>query len=276
MTETIATARSFLFVPGDRPERFAKAAASGADVVVLDLEDAVAPADKPAAREHVRAWLDRGNQAAVRVNAHGTPWYDDDLAVVGGRAVAVMVPKAGDPATLETLARSLRGGTGIVPLIETAAGVVGATAVCAATGVIRPAFGSVDLAAQLGVDHRSFDALAAARSALVLAAAASGRAAPIDGVTTTLTDDTALQSDIGRAAALGFTAKLCIHPRQVSAVNTGFSPTAEDIAWARAVVEGAEDGSVTVHNGQMVDRPVLLRAHAILARARREDGARQG
>jgi citrate lyase subunit beta/citryl-CoA lyase len=268
MTEAIATARSFLFVPGDRPERFAKAAASDADVVLLDLEDAVAPDHKPAARDHVRAWLDAGNDAMVRINGSDTPWYDGDLAMVAGRARAVMLPKAADPTAIAALARALPDGTGLVPLVETAAGVIGAPAVCAAPGVVRPAFGTVDLAAELGVAPDSFEALGAARSALVLAAAAAGRAAPIDGVTLALDDDTVLRTDIERATASGCTAKLCVHPRQVPAVNDGFTPTADDIAWARRIVATAADGSVTVHDGRMVDRPVLLRARHILARAR--------
>lgn len=168
--------RSFLFVPGDRPDRFAKAAASGADVVVLDLEDAVAPGRKEQAREHVRHWLSGGNRAVVRINAAGTPWHDDDVAAVGA-AVAVMVPKAEEPLDL---------GVPTIPLIETAAGVLNAVAICAGKCVLRPALGSVDLAAQLGVDHRSHEALRHARSDLVLAAAAAGCGAPIDGVTTAL------------------------------------------------------------------------------------------
>jgi citrate lyase subunit beta / citryl-CoA lyase len=107
ITDT-AAARSFLFVPGDRPDRFAKAAASGADAVVLDLEDAVSPQAKLGAREHVRAWLAQGNQAVVRVNAGGTAWHSDDIALIAacsGAVAAVMVPKAEDPGRLQALSR---------------------------------------------------------------------------------------------------------------------------------------------------------------------------
>lgn len=271
MMDVIATARSFLFVPGDRPERFDKAAASGADVVLLDLEDAVAPSHKTTARDHVRTWLDDGGNAIVRINDPGTPWYDEDVRMIAGRTRAVMLPKAEDPTALDKLAQALPDGTGLIPLIETATGIVGAAAVCAAAGVVRPAFGSVDLAAELGVDHASIAALTHARSSLVLAAAAAGRVAPIDGVTTALEDEAALHTDITHAASLGYTAKLCIHPRQVAAVNTGFTPTADDIAWAHEITETTSDGSVTVHDGQMIDRPVLLQARNILARARHGD-----
>ncbi|MEU0507846.1 MULTISPECIES: HpcH/HpaI aldolase/citrate lyase family protein [Amycolatopsis] len=256
----IAGARSFLFVPGHRPDRFAKAAASGCDVVVLDLEDAVGPDSKTQGREHVRAWLADGHDAVVRINGPGTPWFDDDLALAG-RATAVLVPKAEDPAVLESI------GAPVIPLIETALGVTRAVEVCAAEGVVRPAFGSIDLAAQLGVDHRSHTALLHARSAVVLAAAATGRAAPIDGVTTTLDDPAVLRADLAHAIELGFTGKLCIHPRQVDAVNAAFTPSEKEVQWAKEILASVTDGSVGVHNGQMVDRPVILRAQAILERS---------
>ncbi|WP_020415900.1 CoA ester lyase [Amycolatopsis sp. ATCC 39116] len=259
----IAGARSFLFVPGHRPDRFAKAAASGCDVVVLDLEDAVGPDQKASAREHVRAWLASG-EAVVRINGPGTPWFDDDLAAVADHATAVMVPKAEDPAVLASI------GTPVIPLIETALGVARAVEVCAAEGVVRPAFGSIDLAAQLGVDHHSHTALQHARSAVVIAAAAAGRAAPIDGVTTELEDPAVLRADLAHAIELGFTGKLCIHPNQIDPVNAAFTPSGEEVQWAKEILSSVTDGSVGVHNGQMVDRPVVLRAQAILARAREE------
>jgi citrate lyase subunit beta/citryl-CoA lyase len=257
----VAAARSFLFVPGHRPDRFAKAEAAGADVVVLDLEDAVGAELKAAARENVRAWLEAGHEAVVRINAADTPWFAEDVAVAGALATAVMVPKAEDPAVLGELS-----GMGIVPLIETALGIVRSVALCGAPSVIRLAFGSVDLAAELGVDHRSQEALRHARSAVVLAAAAAGRPGPIDGVTTALDDKSALTADIEAAITLGFTGKLCIHPRQVDHVNRAFTPSATDVQWARDVLAASADGSVVVLNGQMIDRPVLLRAERILAR----------
>ncbi|MFJ4104152.1 HpcH/HpaI aldolase/citrate lyase family protein [Amycolatopsis japonica] len=263
MNET--SAKTFLFVPGHRPDRFAKAAASGADVVILDLEDAVAPERKEFARAHVRAWLDEGHQAIVRINGAGTAWYHEDVASIG-RALAVMLPKAEVPAEIDSLAGRLPG-VPIVPLVETAAGIANAVAVCGADAVVRPAFGSVDLAAQLGVDHRSHEALRYARSALVVAAAATGRAAPIDGVTTELDDEAALIADLDHAKTLGFTGKLCVHPRQVAVADRGLAPSASEIEWARGVAALVGDGSVTVAGGQMIDKPVEARARAILERA---------
>jgi citrate lyase subunit beta/citryl-CoA lyase len=270
MTSDILAARTFLFVPGDRPDRFAKATACSADIVILDLEDAVSPDTKGIAREHVRSWLDQGNHAIVRINAIGTPWYTDDVALITGCSTvppAIMVPKAEDPGSLESLSRSLPPGTGIIPLIETAGGIMNAAALCAQAGVLRPAFGSVDLATQLHVDHRSHDALLYARSALVLAAATAGCAAPVDGVTTNLTDDSPLRADLEHAVSLGFTGKLCIHPRQVIVANRCLVPTDADVVWARGILARAQGKSVTVHDGQMIDRPLILRAQAILTRA---------
>jgi citrate lyase subunit beta / citryl-CoA lyase len=134
MSVSIAAARTFLFVPGDRPERFAKAAASGADVVVLDLEDAVAQDRKHAARGHVREWLGARHPSAVRVNAAGTLWHWDDIAMICGQhdaVTAVMVPKAEDAQRLAALSRELPAGMRIIPLIETAAGIARAVPLCA-------------------------------------------------------------------------------------------------------------------------------------------------
>lgn len=262
MNATLAGARTFLFVPGHRPDRFAKAQAAGPDAIILDLEDAVAPADKEAARDHVSAWLADGNEAVVRINAVGTPWHEADVEAVAGRVSAVMVPKAEDPAALRALRSA---GLELIPLIETALGVTQAAAVCA--GVVRPAFGSIDLATQLGVDARSHEALRQARSTVVLAAAAAGCGAPIDGVTTSLKDEAALVADLRHAAELGFTAKLCIHPSQLAAAAEAFTPTAEQIEWARAVLAAGADGAATAVAGEMVDKPVIRRAESILSRA---------
>jgi citrate lyase subunit beta/citryl-CoA lyase len=254
----IAAARSLLFVPGDRPDRFAKAAAAGADVVVLDLEDAVAPDAKVRARAHVVAWLAAGNPGVVRINAAGTRWHDDDVAAVRELASAVMVPKASRP-------DDLAGLPSVLPLIETAAGVAFAHVLCGVSTVVRPVFGSVDLAAELGVDPASHTALLHARSTLVVAAAAAGCAPPVDGVTTALTDEDAVRRDTEHAAALGFTGKLCVHPKQVEPVHAALRPSAAELTWARTVLAASTRGAVAV-DGQLVDRPVVLRARRLLDR----------
>ncbi|MCE3555994.1 CoA ester lyase [Pseudonocardia sp. RS11V-5] len=278
VTPTAATdllgARTLLFVPGDRPERFAKAAASGADLIVLDLEDAVAPAAKPAAREAVREWLAAGNPGMVRINPPGTEWYDDDVAAVVGAPgtgaagpAPVMLPKAQDPAEVAELVAALGPAAQVVPLVETALGVHRAVEVCGVEGVVRAGFGSVDLASELGVDPVDREALRFARSALVLGSRAAGAAAPIDGVTTAVRDEPLLLEDCAHGLSLGFTAKMCIHPAQVGPVATAFSPTPEQVEWARAVVGASAAGGVAVVDGKMIDKPVVERARALLLRA---------
>jgi citrate lyase subunit beta/citryl-CoA lyase len=258
------SARSFLFVPGDRPERFAKAAESGADAVVLDLEDAVAPAVKAEALEHVVAWLGAGNAAVVRVNAAGTPTHDTELAALAGTGAVVMLPKT-DSAAQVAAVRARVGA--VLALVETPRGVTAADEIAAA-GVVRLALGTVDLAAELGVDPASPSAFAYSRGRLVMASAAAGLPGPVDGVTVRLDDPTVLDVDLAHARELGLGAKLCIHPKQVAAVNAAFSPSAAELAWAERIVFAAEASSsgVVVVDGAMVDAPVVTRARRILSR----------
>jgi citrate lyase subunit beta / citryl-CoA lyase len=269
--ESLAIARTLLFVPGHVPDRFVKATASGADAVVLDLEDAVAPIHKDEARRHVLAWLEADHEALVRINAIGTPWHADDVAALRGQARAVMVPKAENPGWVAAVRDSLPANSTIMPLIETAAGVLHAGAICALDAVVRPAFGHIDLAAQLGVSPDARPALVTARSTVVLAAAAAGCAPPVDGITTTIGDIDLLTADTRHAAELGFTGKLCIHPGQIAPVHAALAPTEIEVAWARDVLAVCDDGSVTAHNGQMIDRPVLIRARRLVSLAERSD-----
>lgn len=259
----VSTGRTFLFVPGDRPERFAKAAASGADVVVLDLEDAVAPEARSNALAHVVAWLEAGHSGVVRVNGLGMPTHDEEIAALRSANAGIMLPKAEDAAAVESLVAEFEESP-VVLLIETALGIENAYDICRVRGVTRAAFGSVDLAAQLGVDPASQDALRWARSRVVNASAAAGLPAPIDGVTTSLADDAALTGDISAARTLGFGAKLCIHPRQVSVVHAMLAASPEEIERARRVLAVAAEGGVAVLDGQMVDAPVVAHARRIL------------
>ena len=261
---SVREARTLLFVPGHRPDRFAKAAAAGADLVILDLEDAVAAADKDRARDEVVAHLDGAGPAVVRVNGAGTPWYEADVAALRDRRCAVMVPKAEPGAALEDLMGRLAAGTPVVALVETASGVLGAAEVARIPGVTRLAFGSLDLAAQLDVDPADHAALTHARAAVVIACAAAGLPGPVDGVTPAVDDMEAVREDAEHGRRLGFTAKLCIHPRQLAAVRSVFTPSPARRAWARAVLALA-DGPVAVLDGQMVDAPVVARALSILA-----------
>lgn len=245
--------------------------------MILDLEDAVAVGAKAAAREAIRGFLESvagtgGDTAAgvvVRINGVDTAWFADDVAAVGHGRCAVLVPKAHSETELAELADALPPGTPLIALLETARGVLAAAEVCSVPAVVRAAFGSVDLGAELGVDPDDRDALRYARSAVVLGSAAAGCAAPLDGVTTKPSDDDRLSTDVAHAAALGFGGKLCIHPAQVSAVNALFTPAAAEVAWAERVLAQAQTEGASIVDGAMVDKPVLDRARAILARAQR-------
>ncbi len=285
-------ARSLLFVPADRPDRFEKALASGADAVVVDLEDAVAPQAKDEARAALAAWLAArapqspqsggnrqrsaqsggiGQRSAgavgiiVRVNSADTPWFQDDLALSGQPGVAaVMLPKAEDAETLAALRRA--GARALVPLIESAVGFARLQVIASSPGVERLAFGSIDLQVDLGMRGALEEELVYFRSQLVLGSRLAGLAAPIDGVTTALDDPACLKEDSLRARRLGFGGKLCIHPRQVAAVNESFSPSAEELAWAGRVLDAAavSAGAAVAVDGKMIDKPVILRARAVL------------
>jgi citrate lyase subunit beta/citryl-CoA lyase len=260
----LARVRSFLFVPGDRPERFAKAVESGADMVILDLEDAVAAEAKDYARTAVVAWLSAGGQAVVRINAPGTAWgaADEALADLPG-VLAVMRPKAEPDAALARLAARKP----MIALIETARGVAEAAAVAAVPGVCRLALGAVDLCLELGITETR-DILLPVRLGLTIAAKSAGLPPPIDGVTVELRDEGVILAAVQHASALGFGGKLCIHPAQIAAVHRGFAPSAEELAWAKEVLAAAaaSGGAAAALRGQMIDRPVIERARQIFAR----------
>ena len=262
--------RSYLFVPADRPERYAKALASGADAVIVDLEDAVAAESKDRARAALAAWLDDGGRGiAVRINDAGSAAFAADLAIAARAGVdAVVVPKAERAADLAHIATMARGAA-LLPLIETATGIDRIGEIAAAPGVQRLAFGSIDLQLDLGIDGDG-EELLLFRSQLVLASRLASIATPIDGVSTAIDDAAAVEADTRRARRFGFGAKLCIHPRQLAAVHAAFAPTADEIAWAERVVAAADSaaGAAVAVDGRMVDRPVLLRARGLLSRRR--------
>jgi len=264
--ELVRLARTLLFVPGNRPQRFGKAQAAQPDIVIIDLEDAVGPPEKDAAREHAAAWLAAGNAAMVRINAPDTAWHAADLALVAQHRMPVMVAKAERAEQLERITE-MAPGAPLVPLIETAAGVRAVHELSAVAGVTRLAFGSIDLGNELGVNPDDRTALLLHRSLLVLASAAAGLAPPIDGVTTVFTETDTVTSDMRYARSLGVTAKLCIHPAQVAAVHRAMAPSESEIDWAGEVLAAAEhaDGSAVAVNGQMIDVPVVERARRILA-----------
>ncbi|MFO1396719.1 MAG: CoA ester lyase [Burkholderiales bacterium] len=263
---------TYLFVPGNRPDRFAKAAASGADALVLDLEDAVTPDAKEAAREHVAAWIathpEVAERAVVRINDRSTPWYDADIAMLKPAGVrAVMLPKAEGPDAVADVVAAAPSGSRILPLVESALGVARVDAIASARGVARLVFGTLDYALDLDLsgDH---EGLAYAAARIAIASRCAGLAGPVAGVTSAIDDETRQRDDVRFARAHGFTAKLCIHPRQVALAKALLQPGADEIAWARKVVAAAAAGGNAIQvDGRMVDRPVVQRAQSLLARA---------
>lgn len=262
--------RSYLFVPGDRPERFDKALASGAHAVILDLEDAVQPERKPQAREAVRTWLAQaGKPVWIRINQADSAWHEDDCSLLDSPAVrGVMLPKAQDVPGLQRVNGRLRAGQHVIPLVESVAGWFEALPLARVPGVLRLAFGSVDFQSDSGIQGEG-EEMNAVRTQLVLVSRLAGLQAPIDGVSVAIDDAAQLQADVRRSRRFGFGAKLCIHPKQVAGVHTGFKPTDAEVAWARRVVDALAAGplgAITV-DGKMVDKPIALLAQAILAEA---------
>lgn len=271
-TTLLSTARTALFTPATRPDRVLRAADSGAEVVIVDLEDAVAAADKDRAREALVQLLSGGHEAgvlrapiAVRINSPRTEAGLLDLQALAGLddldlLDAVVVPKLEDPEQIREV-RSAIPSVPMVGTIESAAGLLGLEVLAAETGLIRLTTGTLDLAQDLSctLDSRTMDA---ARAHLVMVSRAKGLAGPLDSPTPQFRDLRPVQVAARLAKEDGFTGKSCIHPAQVAAVAGIFEPTPDEIEWARSVVD-ADDGATAV-DGSMVEAPVIARARAIL------------
>jgi citrate lyase subunit beta/citryl-CoA lyase len=283
--------RSWLFVPGDSESKLAKAPDLGADVLIADLEDAVAPQAKLYARQTAASWLEEGRgsgQRWVRINALDTPYWREDLAAVMPAAPAgIMLPKAAGPEQLQTLAAELyelegrhglpSGTTKLLPLVsETPAAALGIPAYAAAQlpRLAGLTWGAEDLSAALGAsrkrsaDGRWTDTFRMVRSLVLLAAHARGVAA-IDTLHADFRDLDGLARVADESRADGFTGMLAIHPAQVAVINRAFTPTEAEIAEARAIVAAfaaSPDAGVLQMEGRMVDQPHLEQARRLLAR----------
>ena len=258
--------RSYLFVPGDRPDRFDKALASGADMAILDLEDAVAPDKKDQARMMVASYLFPGLSVCLRINGTGTDWFEEDLKLCSSPGIgSIMLPKAEDRDQIKHITSRLGENIPVLPFIETAPGYWNMREVAGTRGVQRLVFGTLDFLLDLGMTAQG-DELNSVRLQMVLVSRLAGIASPIEGVTQDIDDMRTLQDDALRARRLGFGGKLCVHPAQVAAVNDCFSYSEDEIAWARRVTEAAKqsDGAVISIEGKMIDKPVLERARQIL------------
>jgi citrate lyase subunit beta / citryl-CoA lyase len=281
--------RSYLYASGSRPELFAKAVASGADAVILDLEDAVQSADKEAARERVASFVAASASTAgcaiqVRIN-RGPDGYDRDdvAAVVAPGLDALRLPKTGGAPELRELdevlahaeqAAGIAPGTiGLYPTIESAAGALHAAAIAGAGDRIRRiGFGATDFLADIGVWHADDERAATmhARSALVLASRAAGIGPPIDSVHTDVRDAEGLRAAALFARSLGFFGKSVIHPRQLAPVHNVFTPGPAEIARASRIVAAGADRGAALLDGELLDEAVVLRARALLAIAQRD------
>jgi citrate lyase subunit beta/citryl-CoA lyase len=268
MSQDITLARSYLFVPANRPERLDRALASGADAVIIDLEDAVPPADKPTARAIIERWIVPEVSVLVRVNGSDTPWFDDDLALARlPGVIGIVLPKAESVAQLEHVAACCPETCRVYPIIETGAAFADLAALAKAPKVHRLMFGSLDLQIDLGVSEADGDELLYHRAQVVLASRLAGLPAPIDGVTGALDDGPLIETDTRRARAHGFRGKLCIHPRQIPFVHRAFAWSEEERAWAQRVLDAVREsgGAAVAVDGKMVDIPVIRRATQIMA-----------
>ena len=275
MKNICSDARSFLFLPADRLDRLEKALASDAHMVIVDLEDAVAPDAKSDARGALQAhWMELvpslRSRIAIRINAASTPWHDEDCNLVDALAHhnlgGVVLAKTESLAPLARLA-SHAINVPLLPLIESCEGLAALDLIARASGVVRLLFGhldfQLDLGMQCGPDERELDAV---RLAFVVASRRANLASPVDGVTVDLESTEQLEADTLRSVRFGFSGKLCIHPKQVPTVNASLGPKPAQVEWAHRVLGAAmEHGSGAFQfEGAMVDAPVLARARSYL------------
>ncbi|KVK91944.1 aldolase [Burkholderia ubonensis] len=268
-------AQSYLFVPGNKPERFDKALASGADAVIIDLEDAVEPEAKTSARDAIARWVSPRHPVLVRINARHTPWFEADAALGALKGVAgIVLPKAESADDICAVVALARRRVPVYPLIESANGMWNALDIAKAPYVERLMFGTLDFIADMGMsdDGASLNHF---RSQLALVSRVAGIEAPVDGVTPDIHDGERIERDALNGKQLGFGAKLCIHPKQIGFVHKCFRPSEDEVRWAYRIVDAMRDsnGGVVTVDGRMVDRPVLLRATRIAGLAAAVDGA---
>lgn len=253
-------ARSWLLVNGAQYERFAPAARSRADIVVLDIEDAVAPKDKAAARANVTRWLAEGNTDWVRVNGFGTPWWADDLEMLTGTSVGGIMLAMVESVDHVTETAKRLPDVPIVALVETARGLERITEIAATKGTFRLAFGIGDFRRDTGFGDNPAT-LAYARSRFTIAAKAAHLPSAIDGPTV---GSSALKLSEATAvsAEFGMTGKICLTPDQCSTVNEGLSPSQDEISWAKEFFAEFQRDGGEIRNGS--DLPRIARANKIL------------
>lgn len=273
--DVVANATTLLFVPGDRPERFVKAHQSGADLIIIDLEDAVGPENKAMALTEVVTALTSSHEeipggrltALVRIDSNLAAEHLAAMKQVSETAnnglLGVMIPKAETAQQISDAVKALSRELAFVPLIESALGLVNVNEIALVPGVTRLGFGAVDFGVDTDATHERVTDYA--RANIVIASRAAGIVAPVDSPSLSIKDEDVVSQEAQRAREFGFAGKLCIHPAQVEPVKNSFLPSDEQIAWAKEVV-GLEGGA-SQHNGVMIDKPVVDRAKRILAQA---------
>ena len=256
--------RSYLFAPGHSEKLLTRVFEAGADAVMLDLEDAVPPKAKDTARTMVsKSLADR--PAWVRINAVGTPWCESDLEAVGELAFGIRIPKTESAADVEWVRRRAPGKP-LICAIESARGVLAAQEIAAVPGVRHLAMGGVDLQRDLNAGNGNTQTLYV-RSHLVIASRAAGIGPPIDSVYPNLDDADGLLDQALFARSLGFFGKSAIHPGQLAAIHEAFTPSAQDIAWAREVLaafDASGGEAARLSTGEFIDLPVAQRARDLL------------
>jgi (S)-citramalyl-CoA lyase len=261
--------RTALFVPGSRPERFAKALASGADAVIVDFEDAVEESLKREARNNLAAFLTEhpAAQVMVRVNAPDHAEHVQDVAFCSEQSgvTCILLPKV---ESAEQVAICAGAGKPVWPIIESAKGLVNLGQIASAASVERLSFGSLDLGLDLNLATGSASAdfvLDQARYQVLLHSRVADLQPPLDGVHPAIDDVDGLRASIRHARDMGFGGALCIHPRQVAAIHDALLPDDREIAWARRVIQAGQGAAAAYTvDGQMVDAPVIARARRLL------------
>lgn len=260
-----------LFVPASRADRFDKAFGAGAEAVIFDLEDAVAPADKPAARVFVHEWMVRNgtsaSRALVRINTDDPAVLADDLRLLERLAPlglgGVVVPKVESDGVIAEVAGRVGADVKIVALIESARGIRQIDRIAASGGLTRLAFGAADYTADVGCAMTE-QALLLARSEIVTASVAAGLDAPWDSPCFDTSDEAVISRHAAHGRELGFGGSLCIHPVQIGPIRAGYAPTEAQVDWARRILAVSDAEGASRVGNEMVDAPVRMRAQRIV------------
>ncbi|VVN78794.1 HpcH/HpaI aldolase/citrate lyase family protein [Pseudomonas fluorescens] len=262
------TMRSSLFVPGNRPERFVKAFVSGADIVIVDFEDAVEEEQKAKARANLVAFLNENTSARVwvRVNMAGHAEHEADVEMCRHPGVdGIFLPKA---ESAEQVLRVTATDKQVIPIVESARGLDVLPSMARVQGVARLTYGRLDLGLDLGLSVTSFGAermFDHVRYALLLQTRLAGLAPPLESVFSNIEDSERLQHYARTAGNMGFAGMLCIHPKQVAVVHTALAPTEDELTWARRILEAADGRGAFKLDGEMIDAPVMARAKQFLS-----------